>query len=455
MEREYQTMKLRGMAKFGRRGLCAAAGCLSLFAALFASAQFVSRAASQNNEQSEGQGRELHQTYDLAPGGAITVTNTSGGGSIRVTSWNESRVKVDAIKRVRREDDPSQVEIQVTARPERIEIRTLPLRDRGSRVSVDYELKVPRGAILNALTTSSGDIVVNDPVARVTARSASGAITVREVAGDAALSTASGRISAGRVGGSLTLNSASGELVIGEVASSLNANCSSCNITARGLRDDAVARTASGNIDLERVGGRATARATSGWVKVSQVGGDVIAESYSDSVTVSNATGFVAVKALSGPVTVRNAAGGVHVDAVSGPVEISDSKGRVDVNATSGSVTLNNVEGKDVLAKSTSGNVIFSGKIFDGGHYEFVSFSSNVVLVLPADSNFNLTINSFSGGVNTEFPVTLGPGRQIGNRAPITGTVGKGGAEVRAVSHSGNVQIKKDPEPVKRAPGRR
>jgi DUF4097 and DUF4098 domain-containing protein YvlB len=449
MEREDLKMKLQGMAKIGRLGLVSAATCLSLLAAVaFIPAKSVSQAgaqsASRERSQSEGQARELHETYDLSPGGAVAVTNTSG--NIRVTSWNENRVKVDAVKRAQRDEDPGQVEIQIVPRPERIEIRTVYLRDRGSRVSVDYELKVPRSAVLNSLTTSSGDITVNDPVARVTARSSSGAITVREVTGDANLTSTSGRITTGRVGGSLNVNATSGELVIGEVASSLTARCSSCNISARGLRDDVTAITSSGNINLERIGGRATARATSGWVKINEVGGDVIAESYSDSVSVTNVRGLVAVKALSGPVTIRNAGEGARVEAVSGSVDIRDSKGRIDVNATSGSITLNNIEGKDVMAKAASGGVLFTGRLYEGGHYEFISFSSNVVLVLPPDSNFNLTVNSLSGAINTEFPLTLGQGRQLGNRAPISGVVGKGGAEVRAISYSGGVQIKKAPD---------
>jgi DUF4097 and DUF4098 domain-containing protein YvlB len=466
MEREDLKMKLQGMAKIGRSGLVSAATCLSLLAAVvFIPAKFVSQAGplpiaqeaaqgkAQSEErggsQSEGQGRELHETYDLAPGGVVAVTNTSG--FIRVSSWNENRVKVDAIKRAQRDEDPAQVEIQVVPRSERIEIRTVYLRDRGSRVSVDYEVKVPRSAVLNSLTTSSGDIAVNDPVARVTARSTSGAISVRDVTGDAILSSTSGRINAGRVGGSLNITATSGELVIGEVASSLTARCSSCNIRARGLRDDVTAQTSSGNIDLERIGGRATARATSGWVKINEVGGDVIAESYSDSVSVTNVRGLVAVRALSGPVTIRNAGEGARVEAVSGSVDIRDSKGRIDVNATSGSITLHNIEGKDIRANANSGGVLFTGRLYDGGRYEFTSFSSNVVLLLPPDSNFNLTVNSFSGSVNTEFPLTLGQGRQLGNRAPVVGVVGKGGAEVRAISHSGSVQIKKAPE-AKRTP---
>jgi DUF4097 and DUF4098 domain-containing protein YvlB len=230
------------------------------------------------------------------------------------------------------------------------------------------------------------------------------------------------------------------------VASTLNARCTNCNISARGLRDDATVRTTSGAIELERVGGRVSASATSGRIRINDVGGDVIATTYSDSITVTNARGYVTAKATSGNVIVRSAGEGARAEAVSGSVEISDSKGRIEADAVSGSIALNNIDGRDVTAKAHSGGVLFTGRFYEGGHYEFVSFSGNVVLNLPPESNFNLTIQSHSGSINTEFQLKLGPGAQFGDRGPIVGAVGKGGAEVRAISHSGGVQIKKSPK---------
>src|SRR5262245_9918793 len=394
--------------------------------------------------QSAQQDRELHETYDLTPGGVVSVNNTNG--YIRVTSWNEDRVKVDAVKRGRRDEDLGQVQIQVTPRPGRIDIRTIYPRNEDSRIPVDYDLKVPRGAVLNALTTTSGEITVNDPVARVTANSTSGAITVREIAGDAILSSTNGQITAGRIGGSLSVTSTNGNLAISEVASTLNARCTNCNISARGLRDDATVRTTSGAIELDRVGGRVSASATSGRIRINDVGGDVFATTYSDSITVTNARGYITAKATGGDVIVRGAGEGARAEAVSGSVEISNSKGRIEADAVSGSIALNNIDGRDVTAKSYSGGVLFTGRFYEGGHYDFVSFSGNVVLNLPPESNFNLTIQSHSGSINTEFQLKLGPGAQFGDRGPIVGVVGKGGAEVRAISHSGGVQIKKTPK---------
>src|SRR5215468_2279378 len=119
--------------KYGKR-LCL---LFTLFAFFVCSSPSLKGAAEQSSE--------LRETYDLAPGGVISVSNTSG--YIHVTSWSENRVKVDAVKRGRRDEDAGQIEIQVTPRPGRIDIRTIYPRNEDSRISVDYDLKVPRGAV--------------------------------------------------------------------------------------------------------------------------------------------------------------------------------------------------------------------------------------------------------------------------------------------------------------------
>src|SRR5262249_11464772 len=111
-----------------------------------------------------------------------------------------------------------------------------------------------------------------------------------------------------------------------------------------------------------------------------------------------------------------------------------------DATTVNDTITLANIDSRDVVAKSTSGNVHFSGKIQHDGRYEFESFNSSVVLVIPPDSSFNLTAKTYSGSINTEFPLQLT--RTTGGSS-MSGTIGKGGADVRVSSFNGSVQIKK------------
>jgi Putative adhesin len=386
--------------------------------------------------QTAGQGREFHETYDLAPNGTISVSNTNG--NVRVTSWSENRVKVDAVKRGR-QDDFARVEIQVTARPERIEIRTIYPRGRSTDVSVDYDLRVPRTADLNSLNLTNGEITLTGPLARATARSTNGSITAQEVNEMASFSSTNGSIKATKIGGELRANTTNGDVNISDVATLLNAQSINGSVNALNIKNNATAGTNNGSVRLERVGGRSIARSQNGSVLVNDAGGDVEAGGISGDITVTNARGLVTASTVSGSIIVRRAEEGVRATTVSGKVEISDAKGRIEANSVSDSISLSNVDSRGVVASCVSGSVRFGGTLSGDGVYNFSSHSGDVVLTLPSDSGFRLTARS-NGSINTDFPCQLSSST---SSREIRCTVGKGGAEVRASSFSGSVQIKK------------
>ncbi len=400
------------------------------------------QAANQNGQAN--QDREFHQVYNITPKGTVGIYNSSG--AIRVTTWNEDRVKVDAVKHGRREEDFARVQIEVIAKPESVEIRAVYQKDRGemyrrgNSVSVDFDVKVPRGVALSPANASSGDVNVTGPIDRVIVRASSGNITVTDVTDTASLTASSGNIHATHIGGELRASASSGNLTINDVGARLIAQTSSGAIHASQIRDDATATVSSGDIKLEKIGGRVVARASSGAVWINDIGGDVQADSMSDNVTVTNVRGYVRANATSGSLTIRNASEGVRARAISSSITISDCKGAIDASAVSDSITLTNIDSREVVAKTTSGSIRFTGKLQDGGRYEFESFSSGVVLILPPDSQFNLTARTHNGSINTEFPVQMT--RTTGGSL-MSGSVGKGGAELRVSSFSGSVQIKK------------
>ena len=148
----------------------------------------------------------------------------------------------------------------------------------------------------------------------------------------------------------------------------------------------------------------------------------------------------LAFPVISGNVSLRSIAEGVKATAVSGSISISDTKGRVEASSTSDNVILTNLDSREVVAKSTSGNVQFTGKIHQGGIYELESFNGEVVLTLSPDSNFYLSAQTHNGALNTEFPLQLT--RSTGGMS-LSGSVGKGGADIRVKSFNGSVRIRK------------
>ena len=186
------------------------------------------------------------------------------------------------------------------------------------------------------------------------------------------------------------------------------------------------------------------ARAVSGGVQVIEAGGDVNADSISQDVICENVHGRVMSSTISGRIVIRHVERGVRATSVSGNIEISGANGAIDSGTTNGNIVIRDVESRDVRGKTTSGAVRFQGLLYGDGHYAFESLSGDLVILVPANSGFDLTAKTFSGSIETDFSIQVSPGTTLPGRGKsFRGTIGQGGAQLSAVGFSGNIYIKK------------
>jgi len=159
---------------------------------------------------------EFHQTYALAAGGRLSLSNVNG--SVHVTAWDRNEVKVDAVKRARTQEALKEAEIVVDARADAIEIRTKYPENYHGRdaASIDYTLTVPKGARLDQIRTVNGAIDVDGVTGEVRASSVNGAVSGQRLEGQVNLSTVNGRVEAGLLrmdaSKSVSLNSVNGQV---------------------------------------------------------------------------------------------------------------------------------------------------------------------------------------------------------------------------------------------------
>ena len=109
----------------------------------------------------------------------------------------------------------------------------------------------------------------------------------------------------------------------------------------------------------------------------------------------------------------------------------------------SGDIDMRNVLARYVRAKSTSGDVTFEGTIDSTGRYELGSHSGSVYLVIPQGTGALLTVSTYTGSIDSDFPITLKPGEHgIGTSKRFTFEIGKGDARISAESFSGDITIR-------------
>lgn len=194
------------------------------------------------------------------------------------------------------------------------------------------------------------------------------------------------------------------------------------------------------------VGTKVVATSWSGSVSVRGVHGDVEAHVQSGDVQVRDAGARLDIDALSGDVTVAGVKGETRINTVSGSVNLSGARGDLEIESVSGDIELMDVITKQVRTHTTSGDVSFSGQVIDAGRYEFNTHSGEIVLSLPGDIGAQLSVATFNGGIDSDFPITLTPGvHGIGTSQAkrLNFTVGRGNARISAETFSGDITLKR------------
>jgi len=191
------------------------------------------------------------------------------------------------------------------------------------------------------------------------------------------------------------------------------------------------------------MGVRVSARATNGDITITGTKGGVEAKSQSGDVHVEDVAEMIDLGTFSGDITARGMSGNVDVSAISGDIQLSDIKGDVEVTSVSGDIEMRNVVARYVRAKSTSGDVSYDGTIDTTGRYELGSHSGSVYLMIPQNTGALLTVSTYNGAIESDFPLTITPGEHgIGTTKRFTFAIGKGDARISAESFSGDITIR-------------
>lgn len=147
------------------------------------------------------------------------------------------------------------------------------------------------------------------------------------------------------------------------------------------------------------------------------------------------------IKTVAGDVMASGLRGEIDLASVSGNVELRDGEGDVvEATSVSGDVTLDRVRAREVGAETVSGDVTFDGPIDARGSYDFKTLSGDVLLTLPREPDARVSASTFSGRLDSVFPVDRDTRRRSRNR--FNATWGDGTAQLDLQSFSGNIRIR-------------
>lgn len=189
-----------------------------------------------------------------------------------------------------------------------------------------------------------------------------------------------------------------------------------------------------------------TVNGVSSDIDVQGVCGEAELQSVSGDVHLACAQGNVSVASVSGDVTLTDARGRVEISSTSGDVTARGARADLAAHSVSGDVLLDRVEGQEVTAETVSGEVSFAGPIREGGRYRFQSHSGDVTIHPDGALNATISVSTFSGDLESDFPVTLTRGGRLRPRE-FEFTVGSGSARLSLSSFSGTIYLRRGGAP--------
>ena len=176
-------------------------------------------------------------------------------------------------------------------------------------------------------------------------------------------------------------------------------------------------------------------------VSLTGVCGEVDVNVVSGDVEVVCGQGDVSVQSVSGDVSISDVRGSLSAGSTSGDVDVRNARGPVGARSVSGEISLTQVDGTDVSAETVSGEITYTGRIADNGRYRFEAHSGDVVVRATNSFGAIVTVSTFSGDFESDFPITLNPGRRTGREWEFT--LGNGSARLTLRSFSGTIYLRR------------
>jgi hypothetical protein len=175
-------------------------------------------------------------------------------------------------------------------------------------------------------------------------------------------------------------------------------------------------------------------------VVVENARGEVDVKVSEGDVTVSGGRGSVSVSVAGGDVLVDEGIGRIRVESLSGRITIQNSSGDVSAETSEGEIKLTNIESPRVEASSVVGDISYEGEIQAHGWYAFRTHEGDVTVTIPSEVSARITVATFAGRFQTDFPVTL---PEDLSRKRLEFTLSSGSALVELEAFDGSIELRR------------
>jgi DUF4097 and DUF4098 domain-containing protein YvlB len=182
-------------------------------------------------------------------------------------------------------------------------------------------------------------------------------------------------------------------------------------------------------MSLEGMYATVSVKGTRAPIEVETIDGDITVEGGAETVKLTS---------VQGRLMVTGARGRIELNTVSEDIEAAELQGDIVAETVSGNITIARSDAKTVEVQTVSGELVYDGKIVDGGHYSLLTHSGEIAISVPEGTNASIATAIGSGEVRASFPL---PASERPSRRRQTFRLGTGSATVELESFSGTISL--------------
>src|ERR1700704_3996482 len=146
---------------------------------------------------------DFHSTHALSPGGTVSIETFNG--QIEVIGWEQNSVEVNGTKYASSQSVLESLKVDVTSTPGSVRIRVVRPMDTHWHMGVRLSIRVPHKTQLDRITSTNGQIRVEDVEGNARLQTSNGAIRVSRLRGAVEARTSNGSIDAQDVDGNANM----------------------------------------------------------------------------------------------------------------------------------------------------------------------------------------------------------------------------------------------------------
>lgn len=197
--------------------------------------------------------QDFHSTHPLSPGGTVSIETFNG--TIEIMGWEQNSVEVNGTKYASSQSVLDSLKVDVTSTPGAVRIRAVRPMDSHWHMGVRLSIRVPHKTQLDRITSSNGQIRIEDVEGNAHLQTSNGAIRVSRLKGAIEARTSNGPIDAQDIDGNANMHTSNGSIRAELAHGSFEGHTSNGSINAR-LNDPSAtwpvrAESSNGHIDLK------------------------------------------------------------------------------------------------------------------------------------------------------------------------------------------------------------